>query len=95
MIAVMFVAFISKIIKLSISKESFEKNSAIIDGFVCLSFFMIPISVTTRACSWFTGSFYYLWPTFFCLIAMSPFIYKIYNKDISKKHYIIAMLSVL
>jgi hypothetical protein len=26
---------------------------------------------------------------------MSPFIYKIYNKDISKKHYIIAMLSVL
>ncbi|MFT8352402.1 DUF6056 family protein [Clostridium saccharoperbutylacetonicum] len=95
MIAVSFVVFISKIIKLSISKDSFQKNGNIIDWFVCLSFFMIPISVTTRACSWFTGSFYYLWPTFFCLIAMSPFIYKIYNKDISKRHYIIAMLSVL
>ncbi|WP_459479397.1 DUF6056 family protein [Clostridium saccharoperbutylacetonicum] len=94
-IAASFIILISNIIKISISKDSFEKYSNIIDVFVCLSFFMIPISVTTRACSWFTGSFYYLWPTFFCLIAMSPFIYKIYNKDVSKKHYIISMLSVL
>lgn len=94
-IVVGFIVCVSSIVKLSISKESSEKNDIIINSFVCLSFFIVPISVTTRACSWFTGSFFYLWPTFFCFIGMSPFIYKIYNKNISKGYFIMAMLSVL
>lgn len=89
---------ISNIIKISILKENKEdlgKSNIIINNFVCLSFFIIPISVTTRGCSWFTGSFNYLWPIFLCLVGISPFIYKIYNKDVTKKHFIVAILSVL
>jgi hypothetical protein len=94
LVAVSFIIFLSKIIKLSIEKKNSYKN-IVVNSFVCLSFFIVPISVTTRSCSWFTGSFFYLWPTFLCFVGMSPFIYKLYNKGITKKHAIISVLSAV
>lgn len=91
--AVMFLILISHVIKITILKN-YSNINKIVDYFVCLSFFIIPISVTTRSCSWFTGSFYYLWPTVFCLIGMLPYLYKLYNKELSGKLKILVIASV-
>ncbi len=89
-----FIYCISKLIKLTQIKMDIISKTQI-NSFVCLSFFMIPISVTTRSCSWFTGSFFYLWPTFACIIGIMPFVYKIYGKSVSKLYYFISILATI
>jgi len=48
--------------------------------FVCLFFFLVHPNVITSGSVWFTGSFYYLWPTTAMLLGLSPFLLALYGK---------------
>lgn len=92
-IAVLFVGLLAYIIKLPLGKPLNNSFNLIINSFVCIFFFIIPISVTTRACSWFTGSFYYLWPTLALFIALLPFLKALYQLPITKNNYILSFIA--
>lgn len=77
------------------SKDSSDGKAFLFNSFVCVSFFIIPISVTTRACSWYTGSFYYLWPTLCCLLALLPYLKALFTEELTKKDYLITFLATL
>ena len=81
-----FLYFLSQLLK------PLSKDTLLLNTYICLSFFLIPISVTTRACSWFTGSFYYLWPTLALLCYMKPFVHTLFNKAPSKKEIVLALI---
>jgi len=48
--------------------------------FTCLGWFMIHPNVITSGSVWFTGSFYYLWPTTAMLLGLTPFLLHLYDK---------------
>jgi hypothetical protein len=93
-VATAFVYWISKLIQLTATKEN-GVGSGLMNGFVCLSFFIIPISVTARSCSTFTASFFYLWSPFACLLGIAPFLYKVYGRNVTKSLYIVSFLAAL
>jgi len=47
---------------------------------VCLGLFLIHPNVITSGSVWFTGSFYYLWPTTAMLLGLAPFLLLLYGK---------------
>lgn len=77
------------------SKARSDSKAFLFNSFVCVSFFIIPISVTTRACSWYTGSFYYLWPTLCCLLALFPYLKALFTEKLTRKDYLISFLATL
>jgi len=46
---------------------------------VCLGLFLIHPNVITSGSVWFTGSFYYLWPTAAMLLGLAPFLLGLYG----------------
>lgn len=92
LIATTFLYLLSLIVLLPLKGTDHSKNRFTLQCFICLSFFMIPISVTSRACSWFTGSFFYLIPTLALLVALLPFIKQLYGISLTKCDYAWALL---
>lgn len=92
-IAVYFVYLLTNLVKLPFKHLGLtEKEQLIINGFVAASFFMIPISVTTRGCSWFTGSFFYLWPACCLFVALLPFLKQLYKQKVSTLLYVCSFI---
>ena len=88
-IAVYFVYLLTYLVKMPFKRLALtQKEQLIINGFAVTSFFIIPISVTTRGCSWFTGSFFYLWPTSALFVALLPFLKQLYKQEVPVLLYI-------
>ena len=94
-IATIFLLNLTYITCLPLNNLSQRNIFFILGNFICLSFFIIPVSVTTRACSWFTGSFFYLWPTLALLVALIPFLKMMYRKNVTKIDYFLAFIGAM
>lgn len=51
----------------------------VLAAFVCLGLFLIHPNVITSGSVWFTGSFYYLWPTTAMFLGLTPFLLALYG----------------
>ena len=72
-----------------------DKAKSIISTIVCGIIFAIPVSVMDSGAIWITGSFNYLWPVTFCILALIPFKRLITGEKCGKFISIIALISAL
>jgi len=56
-----------------------------ISAIMCCSFFLMMPSVIAVSVCWYTGSFHYLWPTFFLVVALIPFYFSAIGKSFDNR----------
>lgn len=90
-----FIWTLSVLVKLASPKTEEHPSNLFMNSFVALSFFLIPISVTSRACSWYTGSFFYLWPTLCLILILITYIKYLFDLPLKKADYFICFIATL
>jgi hypothetical protein len=93
-VATFFVYWMSRMVTQTRKRENGVGNG-VMNVFVCLSFFIVPVSVTTRGCSSFTASFFYLWSALACFLCAYPFLSTLYGGKVTAKHFLVSFPAAL